>query len=188
MRAIVVSIAAMGGIAASPAPFRYITVEQHALRSAVGVPVKVGAPSDFRLLAPTSRRAVFGNHPYEVSLGALARDDAVVMLHAEKVSDGSGASNYDKLPASPLAGFHIRSQCASIGADDVLGEHDLNWLAQRGWNPVGNLALEQHLKSSPDHNREVVVSFITKVKDCSDKQSVDSALTKLRSKIRVTTR
>jgi len=170
------------------APFRYITVQGHSLRSANGVPVEVSAPPGFRVLKPTSRHATFDEHPYEVSIAALASRDAVVMLHAEKVTDQSAASNYDKLPASMLRGFRLRSQCASIETADVAGEHDLQWLAERGWSPVGNLAVEQHLKSSADHNREIVVSFITKVKSCADKHSVDYALARLRTHVRVTTK
>ncbi|MCL6699170.1 hypothetical protein LZ496_10310 [Sphingomonas sp. NSE70-1] len=137
------------------------------------------------MLAPTSRHAIFEGHPYEVSLAALAGKNAVVMLHAERVADDSGASNYDNLPSSPWAGFRLRSQCARIAATDVAEEHDLKWLADRGWNPVGDLALEQHLKSTSDHNREVVVTLAMKVKSCSDKRAVDAALAKFRSQIRL---
>jgi hypothetical protein len=186
MRALRYVVIAMCCIAASHAPFQYVVIDGNALKSSNGVPVTVRAPARFRILPPTSRHATFDSHPYEVSLAALVSADSAVMLHAEKVSDSSGASNYDELPPSSFPAFHVRAQCASIAADDVRGEHDLNWLAKRGWSPVGNVAVEQHLKTSPDHNREVVVSFITRVKDCSDKQSVASALSKLRSQVRVT--
>jgi hypothetical protein len=147
MRAQIYLLAASLCVAAAQAPFRYVIVDGNALKSSNGLPVTVRAPAAYRVLPPTSRHATFNSHPYEVSLAALVSKDSAVMLHAEKGSDSSGASNYDELPASPLPGFHFRVQCASIGADDVAGEHDLNWLAKRGWSPVGSIALEQHLKA-----------------------------------------
>ncbi len=173
-------------LAAAPAPFSYIAVHRTALKSTNGVRIKLQGPAGYRLLRPTSRHATFEGHPYEVTLAALAGKGGAIMFHAEKVTDDSGASNYDALPASSWRAFHRRSQCASIASGDVAVEHDLKWLADRGWSPIGNLALEQHLKSTPDHNQEVVISLIAKVKGCADKQAIERVLGKLRSQVRVT--
>ncbi|MDH3789851.1 MAG: hypothetical protein OES53_14925, partial [Xanthomonadales bacterium] len=49
---------------------------------------------------PRHRTDQFGGNPYEISLGALFSDDGVVMIHAERVADQSGASNYENLVRS----------------------------------------------------------------------------------------
>ena len=166
-------------------PFHYILVRGHSLIAANEMNVRVHVPADFRLLPPTSRHASFDGHPYEVSLAAAVAGDTAIMVHAERVVDHSGHSNYDNLPSSPWPHYRLRAQCASIGRSDVAGEHDLKWLADRGWSPIGNLALEQHLRSSPDHNREVVISLIAKVPDCADRKDVADRLSKLRSLVEV---
>lgn len=171
--------------AATAAPSSDIVVHRGVLRSTHRVPVEVRAPATYRILRPTSRHATFDGHPYRVTLAAFAAMEAAVMFHAEQVADDSGHSNYDDLPPSPYAGFRRRSQCASIAPEDVAEEHDLKWLSDRGWNPVGSIALEQHFRSTRDHNQEVVVSLVARVKDCNDKQDVESKLQRLRKDVRI---
>lgn len=171
--------------ATSSSPTALITAKGRTLRSLHDVPVEVRAPAGFRLLKPTSRRANFDGHLYYVTLAAFVAKSEAVTFHAERVADHSGASNYDDLPASPWPGFRVRRQCATIGAADARDEYDLHWLLTRGWSPVGNLALEQHLKTTADHNQEVVVSIIAHVKSCADKSAVEAVLHDLRSRIRV---
>jgi hypothetical protein len=180
-----VTIAALGCLAAAPAPVHDIAASDHQMRATNGMAVQVRVAQGYRLLRPTSRHASFDGHPYEVSLAAMAAPGKAVMLHAERVKDRSGHSNYDTLPESRWRGFHIRSQCASIAREDLVGEHDLKWLTDRGWDPTGNIALEQHLKSSRDHNREVVVSLLAKVEDCADTRAVESALAGVRRDVTV---
>jgi hypothetical protein len=180
------SVLACMCLAAAPPPFAYIQVDGMTLRSTNGIALEVRAPAGYRLFLPASRIATFGGHPYEVTLAGFGGTADALMFHAERVADGSGASNYDNLPESPWPGFRLRSQCVAIAAEDLAEEHDIKWLADRGWNPVGNLALEQHLKSTADHNREVVVSLLARVKDCSDKQEVGAARDRIRREVKVT--
>ena len=49
---------------------------------------------------PKHRTDRFGGTPYEISLGALFSDNGAVMIHAERVADQSGASNYQNLARS----------------------------------------------------------------------------------------
>ena len=107
------------------------------------------------------------------------------MFHAERVTDNSGHSNYDDLPSSSYPGFRVRTQCASIASEDAAEEYDLKWLSEHGWSPVGSIALEQHFRTSEDHNQEVVVSLIARVTDCNDTKEVESKLNRLRKDVRI---
>jgi hypothetical protein len=156
------------------------------LRTVDAVPLSVRVPG-FRLAGPSHRRAEFDGRPYEVSLGAYLAGDEAVMVHGERVADSSGASDYDALPAAdwPKPGFRLRGYCVTIPAEEVGGEHDLAWLRAHGWEPSGTLAMDQYLATTPDHNREVVLSLVVRGVDCADKPAVARRLEALRAKVRV---
>lgn len=157
------------------------------LRTRDAVPLSVKLPGAFRLAGPSHRLADFGGHPYEVSLGAFLGSDEAVMVHGERVADSSGASNYDDLPKAdwPSPSFRLRSYCVEVAAGDVAGEHDLAWLRREGWEPSGTLAMEQYLATTPDHNREAVLSLVVRGVKCADKAAVGRALSALRAKVRI---
>lgn len=112
------------------------------------------------------------------------------MVHAERVADGSGASNYDDLPAAgwPDPRFRQRSMCAVIDRPTIAGEHDLAFLDRNGWNPEGPLALRQYLATTLDHNREVVLSLVVHVPSCQDHAAAEARFAALRARLRVSAR
>ncbi len=168
------------------AGFSFIAASPDGLRTTHAIPLELARPRGFRIVRPTSRAAVFNGHPYEVTLGGFLGRDRAILLHAERVADGSGASNYDTLPTGDLPGFRVRTQCAAIAVADVAEEHDLSWLAGHGWDPAGSaLAIRQYLRTTPDHDQEVVISLIAKVERCGDAAAIKGALKTLRRRLRV---
>jgi len=143
--------------------------------------------SDFHVAGPVHRSDTFDGHPYEISLAGLIGEGGAVMVHAERVADGSGASNYDDLPTAawPSPDFHRRFMCVTLAEDDITGEHDLEWLRANSFDPLGSIALEQLLTTSADHNEEVVVSLIVKGLDCADEAGVAAALDRFRRRVSV---
>jgi hypothetical protein len=173
---------------AAPGPvFAHLDVRGRVIRSRGPLPLSVAAPPHFRRAGPEHRVAEFDGHPFEVSLAAWLGDSGAVMVHAERVRDGSGASNYDSLPAAgwPAPGFRLRSYCVTVTAEQVAEEHDLRFLDRAGWSPLGPVALEQYLRTTPDHNREVVVSLVVRRVDCADAARAGAALDALRATVHV---
>jgi hypothetical protein len=87
---------------------------------------------------PKHRTDQFGDNPYEISLGALFSDDGVVMVHAERVANQSGASNYQDLARSQWPDDSFRfsgATCIDVSAAEIEGEHDLEWLRDNGFEP-----------------------------------------------------
>jgi len=166
--------------------FSFIEASPNALRTTHNTRLEIVRPKGFRIARPTSRSTAFNAHPYDVTLAGFLGRDQAILLHAERVTDRSGASNYDTLPPGDLAGFRVRTQCAAIAAVDVAEEHDLAWLAQHGWNPAGaSLAIRQYFRTTPDHNEEVVISLIAKVERCGDEAAIAGAMTALRRVLKV---
>ena len=176
--------------AAVPAGFRHLEVVENRIATLHSIPLVVSADGSLRTTPATHRRATFGDHPFEISLAALVAADAAVMVHAERVADSSGGSNYDTLPLTgwPDSRFRLRSQCASIDRETAAAEHDLAYLGRNGFDPVGNLALDQYFATSPDHNEEVVISIVARVADCSDEAANRSTLSRIRERIHVAVR
>lgn len=162
----------------------------NAIETTHGLPYRIVSPPDFRLAGPVHRTDVFNEHPFEVSLAALIGHDEAVMVHAERVADASGASEYGNLPeaAWPSSEFRRRGMCVTLAPDDVEGEHDLEWLRDNGFDPTGALALEQSLLASSDHNEEIVLSLAVKVTDCSDEATVAATLEQLRDRVQISAR
>ena len=108
------------------------------------------------------------------------------MIHAEKVQDGSGASNYDNLPGVswPTSGFRSAGDhCITLTEDDVSGEPDPEWLREHGFDPVGTLMFGQYFLSSSDYNDEIVVSLIQRISSCSDDALNDRLIDKLKGRL-----
>jgi hypothetical protein len=168
------------------AGFSFIEASANALRTTHEIRLEIVRPKGFRAAPPSSRSTMFNAHPYEVTLAGFLGRNQAILLHAERVADRSGASNYEALPPGDLPGFRVRTQCAAIAAADVTEEHDLSWLAQHGWNPAGaSLAIRQYFRTTPDHNEEVVISLIAKVKRCGDEAAIAGAMTALRRVLKV---
>lgn len=188
------ALLALGPIAANAAGqarpgFQYLDAGGGHISTRHAIPLRVSARG-FRATAVANRDAVFGGHPYQVSLAALLSPDAAVMVHAERVSDGSGASNYDSLPPAgwPDPRFRLRAMCAVIDRATVAAEHDLAFLDRNGWNPEGPLALQQYLAATLDHNQEVVLSLVVHVPSCADQGAAEARFATLRHRLQVSAR
>jgi len=169
-------------------PFRHLDSVDGRIATSHAIRLTVSSDDSLRATPATHRQAIFDGHPFEVSMAALLGSEQAVMVHAERVADSSGRSNYDSLPPAdwPDARFRLRSQCAAIDREAVEAEHDLAFLDRQGWSPEGSLALEQYFATTPDHNQEVVISLVARVADCADTEANAAALRRLRDRVRVT--
>jgi hypothetical protein len=161
--------------------------EDNRLRTLHTLPLEMQAPADLPFSGPTHRSATFNAVPFDISLGAFLDHSRAIMVHAERVADGSGAANYTRFPETDwlLSGFRDKPlQCLDLTADDVAVEHDLSWLRDHGFDPVGPIWLDQYFLSDDDFNNEVVISFIVRAEDCETEPAV--ALSALRRSFIVT--
>jgi hypothetical protein len=169
------------------AGFAHLRTGRTFIESTDGLSVRVEAPG-LRSTAPVHRTDTFNGHPFEISLAAFIDGDVAILMHAERVADGSGASDYSELPAAewPSAAFRTRQFCMTLVDDDIAGEHDLEWLRANGFDPAGALVLDQSFITTPDHNNEVVVSIAVKGVNCEEPSSISAALAAARARAHVT--
>ena len=139
-----------------------------------------------RAIGPKHRNDQFGDNPYEISLAALLSSTGVAMIHAERVVNQSGASNYEDKPGSDWPDDSFRSDgatCIEVPATEIEGEHDLEWLRDNGFEPSGTLAYAQYFATTADFNDEIVITLLARVTSCGPEQDLDAALSPLRDAV-----
>ena len=138
---------------------------------------------------PKHRTDRFGDNPYEISLGALISEKGVVMIHAERVANQSGASDYKDKSPSDWPDHSFRSDgaiCIDIPASEIEGEHDLEWLRDNGFEPSGTLAYAQYFATTPDFNEEIVITLLAPVSSCGPQNDPAVALARLKAGVVIT--
>lgn len=154
-------------MASAPHP-KLLEFEHDKLVTRNEVPLTIDRPKGFKPIGPVDHDSTFSNHPFAVTLAAYVGAGAFLMVHAERVLDHSGASDYSNLKIYELDGltFHTKGQCASLSESDVKEEHDIAFLATNGFNPMPAVYLRQLFLTSDDHNAEVVVTYGERLSAC----------------------
>ncbi len=150
--------------------FAFLEIHGHQLMSTHEIKVIVEQPRGFRAVGPVNYLPTFSRHPFAVSLAAFLGDGAFVMVHAERVLDGSGASNYSNLEPVKVSAFEFRTkvQCADLTMEDVAGEHDLALLASHGFAPTPAVYVRQLFRTTDDHNAELVLTYGERLTSCAE--------------------
>lgn len=171
---------------AEAAPRPLLIHHDGGFQSRNGLDVSISA-FGLRPTATETRREVFNTHPYVITLAGFIGEREAVLVHAEHVEDVSGASNYEDLPVAawPERRFRQRDTCTTLSANDIAGEHDLEWLRSHGFDPQGPIVLAQSFLTTIDHNNELVISVVVKGVDCADDAGVLTALARVRENLRV---
>ena len=158
-------------VAGSTVDFDYISVRDGRIRTLHEIMYEVEVSGDFAITKSTSRVDQFNGTPYKISLAAFIGNDSALMIHAEKVADLSGASDYSNLPQAEWPDETFRSSghvCLEIPTAEVEGEHDLQWLQNNGFEPAGTILFAQYFATTADRNTEIVISILQHVPACDD--------------------
>ncbi len=149
---------------------------------------QIAMEEEFSLTGVNDRSDVFHGVPYKISRAAFISDYATIMIHAETVADGSGASNYENLPYVewPVSGFRSAGPiCFELSPKDLEGESDLEWLSENGFTPIGVIIFGQYFLTSEDHNDEIVVSLILRGASCENETENTQAYQELQAQLSV---
>jgi hypothetical protein len=138
------------------------------LQSSHAIVMRLQQPEGFRPVEPVRHQSEFNGLPFDVSVAAYVAQDRFIMVHAETLTDGSGAIDYGTLPSETLSGitFGVRGQCAELSPEVIESEHDLKFLAEGGLEVLPAGYLRQYLLISPDRNSEYIVSVGQVVDSC----------------------
>jgi hypothetical protein len=92
--------------------FEYLSVDGNTIRTVHGLKYQMQADESFKTADARHRTDTFFDVPFEISLSAFIRKDAAIIIHAERVTDGSGASDYSGLGASDWPNTNFRTDGA----------------------------------------------------------------------------
>lgn len=168
--------------------FNYISVSDGRINTVHGIDYEVTAPDGFVATDPVDRENNFDGTPYKISLAAIIGEESALMIHAETVADLSGASDYSNLPEAVWPDGNFRSRghlCMEVPPEAIEGEHDLEWLQNNGFDPVGPILLEQFFATTADMNKEVVLSILIKMPACDDEAANENAISKFQAEVSV---
>ena len=166
--------------------FNYISAGDGRIRTLHDIKYEVEVNGGFDVTKSKNRVDQFNGTPYKISLAAFIADDTALMIHAETVADLSGASDYSNLPQAEWPNETFRSSghaCLELPAEEVEGEHDLQWLRNNGFEPTGTILFGQYFATTEDKNAEIVISIMQHVSACDD----ESANSEIIRKIQATT-
>ena len=169
--------------------FNYISVNDGRIRTSHEIRYEVEVTGGFDVTEPKNRVDQFNGTPYKISLAAFIGNNSALMIHAETVADLSGASDYSNLPQVNWPDKTFRSSghvCLEIPADEVEGEHDMQWLRNNGFEPTGTIVFVQYFTTTVDKNAEIVISMMQHVSSCDDEPGSLKVIKDLQAKTTVT--
>lgn len=149
--------------------FDYLKVRGNVVESTHQLKYSARIEKSFKLLGEYHHQPTYGGKMFNVSVVAFARDDSLVMIHAEAHADNSGGLDYSDLKPDPLDGinFTSREQCAVLAEiPDADSIPDLRFLRDQGFTPAPAIFLKQFLTTSPDGSAEYVLSYGRRVPSC----------------------
>lgn len=168
--------------------FNYLEYTEDSISSTHSIQLSLRIPPGFRRVDPSNHYLIFNDHPFNVSVAVLIREDSVIMVHAEKAADDSGILDYSSLPSGLISGmkFHTRSNCIEPSDALMEGHHDFRYLNQNGFESRPAIYLKQFMRNTEDLKSEYIVSYAKRVDGCSEeiiseqfKRDVDAEMQRL---------
>jgi hypothetical protein len=155
--------------AATAQTFDYLNVDGNTVETTHPAKYRFKLSKALKPLGEFHHQPVYEGVRFNVSLAAFAREDRLLMVHAEMHTDQSGGLDYSKLPPAEVRGvrFNMREQCVTLAdVRDPYGNPELRFVRDRGFVVLPPLYLRQFYATSPDGTAEVVLTYATRVESC----------------------
>jgi hypothetical protein len=156
---------------AAKAEFDYLDVSGNVVRTTHAAKYRIRVAKGFKYLGEFHHQATYNDIGFNVSMAVFARGKDLLMIHAERHTDGSGGLDYSGLEPAKLSGlpFTQRTQCASPEDREELDSNpQIRFVRSKGFDLTIPFQLEQDFATSKDGTSEVVISYGRAVERCSD--------------------
>lgn len=151
--------------------FKYLDISGNVVRTSHSAKYRISVSRSFKFLGVLDHQAVYNEIGFNVSMAVFARGNDLLLIHAEKHTDGSGGLDYGYLKPARLSGipFNARTQCATAEDRAELDENpQIRFIRSKGFDLTVPFQLEQFFATSQDGTSEVVISYGRAVEACSD--------------------
>ncbi len=158
------------GLHAQTNDFDYLEISKNTVRSTHGTNYKIKVDRSFKLLGEFSHQPTYGENQFNVSFAAYSDENNLIMIHAEKHTDGSGGLDYSELSPTELNGikFTSRTQCAEPEDDAELEANpEILFVRKQGFALKTPFFIKQYFVTDVAGTAEVVISYGRAVSDCS---------------------
>ncbi|HUF03964.1 MAG TPA: hypothetical protein VMM38_07290 [Aridibacter sp.] len=167
--------------------FDYIYVKDnvHSITNAARLEIEVD-PS-FEFLGELHHQPTYNEKKFNVSLAVFRRGSSLLLIHAEKYSDGSGGLDYSDLKPSLLDGipFTTRTECAAPEDEAEIEKNpEIFFIRSNGFDLKLPFVIEQHFYTSQDGTSEVVISYGRQLESC-DNENLPKLLDQIDKHVRV---
>lgn len=137
---------------------------------------RIGLANSFKFLGELHHQAVYNDRGFDISMAVFSRGDDLLLIHAEKHTDGSGGLDYSHLEPAMLKDipFTRRTQCATEEDEEELNSNpQISYIRSKGFEFKLPFQLEQYFTTSRDGTSEIVISYGRAVNECSDSFGLD---------------
>ena len=151
--------------------FQYLDISGNIVRTIHAAKYKIHISSSFKFLGVLNHQATYNDIGFNVSMAVFSRGKDLILIHAEKHTDGSGGLDYSDLEPAKLSGlpFTHRTQCASSEDKEELDNNpQISFVRSKGFDLSIPFQLEQYFTTSKDGTSEIVISYGRAVKECSE--------------------
>ncbi len=156
---------------AKKSEFDYLDVSGSVVRTTHDAKYRIYISESFRFLGILNHKAVYNEVGFNISIAVFSRADELILIHAEKHTDGSGGLDYSDLAPAKLDGlpFTRRTQCATAEDKEELDANpQIRFIREKGVDLTLPFQLEQYLATSKNGASEIVISHGKPVQDCSE--------------------
>ncbi|QQS41550.1 MAG: hypothetical protein IPM63_00970 [Acidobacteriota bacterium] len=151
--------------------FDYLKISRNVVRTTHSAKYRIYIDKPFKFLGRLDHKAVYGDIGFNISMAVFARGNDLLLIHAEKHSDGSGGLDYSDLTPAKLDDllFTRRTQCASTeDTEELASNPQIRFIRSKGFDLSVPFQLEQFFTTSKDGTSEVVISYGRAVDKCSE--------------------
>ena len=146
------------------------------VRTTHAAPYRMVIKPSFKFLGEFHHQAVYNGKGFDISMAVFRRGGDLLLIHAEKHTDGSGGLDYSDLEPAKLDGipFTRRTQCATKEDEEELKSNpQISFIGSKGFEFGYPFQLEQFFTTSKDGTSEIVISYGRAVDECSGKTGAE---------------
>lgn len=150
--------------------FSYVFFNNGYIVSSHAIKYSLKVPYNYIKIEPYNYKPFFNKHPFNVSLAAAYNNKNLIVVHAEKVTDGSGFLDYSYLMPVKLDSldFYMKESCLELNEETLEQAIDIKYIKANGFDFGDAIFLKQFFVNTPDGTYEFVLTFGEKVCDCTD--------------------